>query len=456
MALETGNVESVNRIGTTLGFTKEMFESFINSRKDPDWIVQKRKDAWQAYEQIPVPTTNQEIWRRTDIRSLHLGKYNTPDFSKPAEKVDKFDKLSAGIKQAVGTKKDYNAIIITNNGQTIFSEAAPTLPAGVIFEDMETAVHNHRELIEPYLFKGVPVNDSKFAALHSAFWSGGAFLYVPKKTKVELPLGLFTTLSNSGISDFSHLLIVVDELSEVTLIHRLANTDSTTEGFHSGVAELFLKSGAQVRYVDIQDWNYHTWHFSSQRTFIDRDAHLEWIAVGVGAQLAKTDSNTHLRQPGSRVDMLGMIYTCGRQHIDYHTLQDHDAPHASSDLLYNGVLRDKSRTVFRGMIRVHKDAQKTDAYQKNNNLALSGDAHADSIPGLEIQANDVRCTHGSTTGEIDKDQIFYLMSRGISQSEAERLIVEGFYEIVLQRISSEEIQDNLRKVLLNKLALSQK
>ena len=226
-----------------------------------------------------------------------------------------------------------------------------------------------------------------------------------------------------------------------------------TPGLHVGAVELIVGDSARLRFVNIQDWDDATWHFSRERAVVGRDGLLQWTVGGLGSRLAKVNQEVALAGRGARAQVNGVMFTGARQHLAYFTRQDHQAPNTHSDLLYKGGLKDKSRIVWKGMIRVEKDAQKTDAYQKNDNLHLSPEARADSIPGLEIEANDVRCTHGATAGRVDDEMLFYCQSRGIERETAIRLVVEGFFANVYDRITLEPVRETLRQAVAAKLGV---
>ena len=242
---------------------------------------------------------------------------------------------------------------------------------------------------------------------------------VPKGVTLEAPLFSLVGMGRSGRVDMSHTLVVLEEGAEATLVREASGQGAgdSTPGLHVGALEVFLGQGARLRLVNIQNWDEHTWHFSRERAIVGRDASLQWTVGGLGSRLAKVNQEVALAGQGAKAQVNGVMFTTGRQHLAYFTRQDHIAPHTTSDLLYKAGLKDKSRIVWKGMIRVEKDAQRTDAYQKNDNLVLSHSARADSIPGLEIEANDVRCTHGATAGRVDEEMIFYAQARGDSQGD---------------------------------------
>jgi len=269
-----------------------------------------------------------------------------------------------------------------------------------------------------------------------------------------VPLFSLVGMSRHGNVDMNHTLVVLEEDAEATLVQETASGGrDDAPALHAGAVELIVGPNAKLRFVNIQNWDSGTWHFSRERAVVDRGGSLQWTVGGLGSKLAKVNQDVALVGERAKAQVNGVMFTSGRQHLAYFTRQDHDAPHTLSDLLYKGGLKDQSRIVWKGMIRVEKDAQKTDAYQKNDSLVLSHDARSDSIPGLEIEANDVRCTHGATAGKVDEEMIFYLRSRGIRREEAVRLIVEGFFATVYDRITLEPVQETLRRVVAEKLGI---
>jgi Fe-S cluster assembly protein SufD len=312
---------------------------------------------------------------------------------------------------------------------------------GVVFGSLAKLAGEHEKIVRPLLSeRAVPTGADKFSALQAAAWSGGTFLYVPRGVTVEQPLHALSAM-NSGGADFGYTLVVLEEGAEATLLSETAGEDGP--GLHSGSIELYVHAGARLRYVNLQNWGRGTWHFAHQRGLVGRDASLQWTIGALGSRLAQVNQHVHLTGPGANVQVNGVMFTEAKQHLTYNTLQHHRAPSCKSDLLYKGALQDASRVVWRGMIKVDKDAQKTDAYQRDDNLMLSDAARADSIPGLEIEADDVRCTHGATAGRVDDEQLFYAQARGLSRKEAARLIVSGFFQQVFDRITIESVREAL-------------
>ncbi len=318
---------------------------------------------------------------------------------------------------------------------------------GVLFGSLDELVRTHGELIRARLFQAVDPGYDKFAALHAATWSGGTLLYVPRGVTIDEPLHVLSVMS-PGASDLGHTLVVLDEGAEATLLAETASLGAADAGgLHCGAVELVVGPGARLRYVNLQNWAAGVWHFAHHKGLVDRDAALQWTIAALGSRLAKVNQHVALVGAGADAQVNGVMFTEGKQHLSYHTLQHHQAPACRSDLLYKAALQDVSRTVWRGMIRVDQGAQKTDGYQRNDNLMLSDHARCDSIPGLEILADDVRCTHGSTTGRVDDEQIFYARCRGLTRKEAVRMVVAGFFQQVFDRITIASVREALGEAI---------
>jgi Fe-S cluster assembly protein SufD len=429
---------------TQTGFSKEAFESFLAERNEPEWLVAARRAAWQAFEELPLPSRADEEWMRTDIRLFRLDKFHLPlEVAGESVAAGSYDTLlSHGV--ALGGR---TASVDSRNLQ---AELNPKwTKQGVLFGSLDELVRTHSELIGPQLFRAVNLHADKFAALHAAAWSGGTLLYVPKGVVIDEPLHTLAGLT-PGAVDFSHILVVLDEGAEATLLTETAGgamADHTESGLHCGAIELIVGRGAKLRYVNLQNWGTGVWHFAHQKAIVEAGGKLQWTIGALGARLAKVNQHVALAGEGANAQVNGVMFTEGKQHLSYHTLQHHQAPSCKSDLLYKGALQDQSRVVWRGMIKVDHGAQKTDGYQRNDNLMLSDHARADSIPGLEIQADDVRCTHGATTGRVDDEMIFYAQCRGLTRKEATRMVVAGFFQQVFDRITIESVREALGEAI---------
>lgn len=345
-----------------------------------------------------------------------------------------------------------------HGGQIIFSPKGTDLyldpeieKQGVIFTDFETAATKYPELMEKVLGQIVDVESDKFSAAAGALSGVGTLLYVPQGVEIEAPFHSVLWGPGGGKAYFSHLLVWIEDNAKATYVHEWASPNDDEQSIHSGIVEIHVGAGAKLQFVELQSWGTNMWNFNRERARVERDGELDWIFGAVGSHLTKNFSEIDLIGQGATGKMSGFYFTDGNQHLDHDTQQNHNAPDTTSDLLFKGALLGESRSVWQGMIYVAPDAQKTDGYQSNPNLILSKNARADSIPGLEILADDVRCTHGSTIGKISEEELFYLASRGIPRDRAERLIVEGFFDPIMQRIPFEKVRQRLQKAVVDKL-----
>jgi len=438
--------------GATKGFSREAVEELSHRRNEPDWLREKRVAAWEQYETIPMPKRTDEEWRRTDLRMLPIDE--VAPFGETAERVSSRAELRSDVGSQLEAAGELSGVVVQRDSSTVYYEVDPALAAqGVVFADFDTAIREHPELLQKFLMTddAVPASDNKFAALHGAFWTTGVLLYVPKNVAIELPFRVFSTLETAGIGTFNHILIVAEEFAEVTLVDFYQSETLAQESIADNVVELHAAEGAQVRYIQVQDWGRNVWNFTTQKGAIHRDAAIRTLNVALGSRLTKGLIASNLVGAGSSAEMLGLYFTDGTQHFDHQTRQNHISPYATSDLLFKGAIKDRSRSVYSGVIKVWPGAHRTDAYQANRNLILDSTARADSIPNLEIGANDVRCTHGATVAQIEEEYVFYLMSRGITRTEAEKLIVDGFFDEVIERVPVESVQQTVRAAIDRKI-----
>ena len=447
-------------------FSKEFLQKI--SETEPKWMREKRLEAYALYESLPMPhTTEDDVWRRTVdmrtqdywrrsrrlLRGFALEKYSpnvTTNGKIPTADTNYNNEETAGVLAQVDGQLQH------------ISDAETLQKKGVYFAHLPTALQERPELLRTYFMsKAVTLETTlksgnialynKFDALHGAFWQGGYLLHVPKGVRVEIPLRIYIKMSEAERADLSHTLIIAEEGSEVAILEDNSSTNPEASGLHSGAVEIFVGQNANVTYVQVQRWNRHVWNLASHRAIIARDAQLCWVTATFGSRLSKINQATVLDGTGSSAQMLGLAFTDARQYFDVSTAQEHTSPHTISDLLYRTVLKDRAQTAWGGNIYVYPSANHTDAYQKNDNLLLSERAHADTLPGLEIEAHEVRCTHGATAGKIDTEQVFYLMSRGLSYAQAEKLIVDGFFQPVMERIPLESVRDELSTSITHKL-----
>jgi Fe-S cluster assembly protein SufD len=425
----------MTQTATPTSFTQESFDAFLAARDEPDWLLNLRRSAFEHFINRPLPNSREEEWMRTDIRLFRLEQHGLPQTPDPSWTLPDAT-LDRGVDLAGQTASLDSHSIVSKLDDDLASQ-------GVLFGSLDSLVREHGDLLRPHFERRAvdPMHD-KFSALSAACWTGGTLLYVPRGVVIDRPLHSLSAMSHAGV-DLNRTLVVLEEDAEATLMSETASTACIDGGFHCGTVELLLAPSARLRYVNLQNWSSHVWHFAHQNAVVDRDAQLQWTIGALGSRLAKVNQQVTLVGPGADAQVNGAMFTEGRQHLSYHTRQAHEAPSCRSDLLYKGALQDHSHSVWRGMIRVEPGAQKTNAYQRDDNIMLSDHARADSIPGLEIEADDVICTHGATAGRVDDEMIFYAQSRGFTHKEAVRMIVAGFFQRVFDRITIESVRDAL-------------
>ncbi len=382
-----------------------------------------RTDALERYNALPVPDTTQEHWRFTDLRGFDPDAFGHDRGQAPDVAVPSMLELDVAAEA-----------VVTETGIEIVRA-----PEGVRFEPLRD---DHERLGSL-----VGWQDDKFAAHNAAAWQHGLLVEVPAGVELERPLFVRVTNAVEQGSLFWRLLVVAGEGSRFSLVEEYASTSPELSGYFNGVAELFVEQAAKLEYVSLQNLSQETWHFASHHARVERDAELDWVSGGFGSKRGKVRIQNDLAGPGATSRVTGAYFADAEQHLDYDTFQEHIAPNTESDFAFKGALRDHATAVWRGMIRVEEDAQKTNAYQECRNLMLSPTTHAVPIPGLEILANDVRCTHGATVGRVDREQLFYLMARGLPRPEAERLVVRGFFQDVLDRIELEPVREAVTSAL---------
>ncbi|MEZ0396850.1 MAG: Fe-S cluster assembly protein SufD [Anaerolineales bacterium] len=406
-----------------------------------------RRRAWEVYKSLPLPTVNEEAWRRTDLRTLPAAAFRLP----APEAYRDLTPVPDELLKPLTADQHGGQIVLLPGGARL--DLDPALARqGVIFTDLRTAEREHPDLVARLAGQIVRPEEGKFAALAAAFSQNGILLYVPKGVTVEQPLHSVLWGPGEGLAHISHLLVWVDDGASVTYVHETASPDEMNASMHAGSLEVRVGSGAALKFVELQSWGRHVWNFTHARVQVERDGNLDWIYGAVGSKLTKTFAELELTGQGASGRMSGFYFADGSQHLDLDTQQDHLAPHTTSDFLYKGALKGSSRAVWQGMIYVAPGAQKTDGYQANRNLLLSPAARADSIPGLEILADDVRCTHGATVSKLEAEPLFYLKSRGIPQTEAEQLLVEGFFDPIMQRIPFEGVRERFQQVIFEKMS----
>ncbi|MGH2954761.1 MAG: Fe-S cluster assembly protein SufD [Solirubrobacterales bacterium] len=381
----------------------------LSTANEPDWLLERRDRAKQLGGELELPGPKEKGWEFTDLSQLELDGY--PEGIAAVDGLARSDGEGAPLVLPL-------------------AEAASAVP----------------ELVRERLGAVVPATDA-FSARNEARWRDGVLVWVPAGARLEEPLRLTITAPADEEVNW-RALVVIDEGAEAEVWERYA---SEGEGLFNAVVELVVGDGANLRYVCEQDLSDESWVFATQRAEVGRDASLEWVALGFGSARGKARMETKLAGRGASAKVTGAYAGTGRQHLDYDTTQEHAAEDTTSDLAFRGVLADRATSVWRGMIRVDPGAQRTDAFQENRNLLLSVDAHADAIPGLEIEADDVRCTHAAAVAQVDPEQLYYLRSHGLGEPEAKRLVIDGFLQELVLRASEGPIREALADSLERRL-----
>lgn len=440
------------------GFDHAAFEAFIAQRQEPSWILQGRRDAFALFQRMAHEPLDPEEYKRIDLRTFRPDSYRIGGLPAPAGGRSSSTESARGqLTTLMQGRGEFGGSVVHQDGQCASVALSEGLAAqGVLFGDLATLLPQHRDLLGPYfLSRAVQPETDRFSAWHAAFWTGGTVLYVPRNVEIQTPLYSLIRLVQPHTADLSHTLVILESGASATLLEETASADPEAPGLHVGAVELIVGQGARLRYVQLQNWNGAVRHFAHQSGRVARDAMLQWTVGALGARLAHIHQDVHLDGPGANAEVNGVTFATDRQVLSYYTQQTHHQPQTRSDLLYKDVCRDRSRVVWRGMIKVDPDAQKTDGYQRNDALMLSRDARADLIPGLEIEADDVRCTHGATAGRVDEEQLFYAMCRGLSRYEAMHMIVEGFFAQVYDRIPVELVRETLSQAVERKLGIGE-
>jgi len=404
-----------------------------------------RAAARKVFNALPMPGRTDESWRFANYKALDLTPFSqgTAPF---AGDRDRLLKRSGGLAQTAGKMVFANDELLARE---LFNDTLAQ--KGVIWKPLETAATEHPELFQKhFMAHGAPLGSAKFAAMHAARVKTGTFLYVPRGVEIDLPIEVFHWLAGEGNTVFPHTLLIAEEASKVTLVDYFLGAEPDVAGLAIGFNDLYVGAGAQLNYVCVQNWSRQTLAFQVNNTVVGRDASARSLNVNLGGRYARTESASRLVGEGARSDMLAVTVADGEQEFDQRTFQDHLAPGAYSDLLYKNALDDASRTIFAGMIKVEPGAHRTDAYQKVRNLLLSDEAEANSMPGLEILADDVRCSHGATSGQIEAEELFYLLARGIPKRAAQRLIVHGFLQEAIERIDNAPLAARLGELVAAK------
>ncbi len=427
-----------------LTFSREMVQ---NSEDLAPVLRNYRSKAWEAYQELPFPTIKDEAWRRTSLAGLDFSSIELPNgqFSD-----QEFNDVSQGvITKALISNGSY---ALLNSSGVEVNHSSNLEKDGVIFSSLEDAAAENPQLVEKILGKVVSPNEGKFAAAAGAFGRHGIFIYVPKGVEVKELLWGISTAPGKGTAHFFQTVIYLEEGASLEYLQEtLSEKEQTKPSLASENLEIFVGKNANLKITEIQNYGPNIWSFGHKKALVERDGKIEWAIGALGSAVCKHFVSLDLIGKGADGRISGLFFADRDQHLSYNTLQRHLAPRTTSDLLFKGALNGKSRSVWRGMIYVAPGAQYIDGYQANRNLVLDPASRSDSIPGLEILNNDVRCTHGSTVGKIDQEQLFYLLSRGIPKKEAEQLVIQGFFNDIISRFSIPEIGERIWSKIKNRL-----
>ena len=401
----------------------------------PAWWYARQAKAREVFDATAWPRERDEKWRYSLVEKINFSTFNyaTPE-------------LSGMTAAPLLPRTESAGLLVFDNSHPVSVEIDADLKAqGVYFAPIRHVLQERPELLERYLMTDLVTPEyGKFAAFHGALVDGGGVLVIPKNIEIAKPFEVHHIFSGGNAAIFPHFLIVAEPNSKASFVNSYASPTPDAAGLVVGAMELFVKQGAKVNFITVNEWGSGVHHFEIQRHLAERDAEVKNLVLTLGSGFTRMNVEAKLGGPNASSEMLGLWVGGGRQKFDHRTLQEHAAPHCHSDVLYKGVLLDRARSIYAGLIHVYPDAQKTDAYQTNRNMVLSDKSRADTIPMLEINANDVKCSHGATVGQVEFEHLFYLMSRGVPKLEAEKLIVFGFFEEVLNRMPVPVVADTLR------------
>ena len=413
----------------------------------PDWLTTLRQEGLVAAKQLPMPKLGDELWRYSETRSLSLEGYT--QVAEPSEST------AAALIARSQLIQDTAGLAVFVDGHCVLKPAlSPALAAkGVVFETLEDAIKHHPALLQKFLLRHkAELGSERFLSLHRAWLKAGNVLYVPKGVKVEQPLLAVHWTATEGAAVFPHTLVIAEDSSEVTMADFFLGAERNLKALNISAADVHAGANASVNRLSVQDWGLATQSFQIDNTVGARDARITSVNASLGSRRARLENVVRIEGKGADVRLYGISVSDGDQEFDQRTLQVHAAGSATSNLLFKNALLGKSRTIFSGLIKVAPDAQQTDAYQTNRNLLLSPEAEANSLPGLEILANDVKCSHGATTGQIDPAELFYLRARGIPLETAQELLAFGFLEEIIGKVSHPGLAEVLRLRFQGKFA----
>ncbi len=422
-------------------YTRADVEALSAANNEPAWLAQLRLSSWEVYETLPMPSLNDEAWRRTDYSHIKWDQASSKVTPNGANMdVVPSENLEPLVSEAAG------ALMVFVDGKLVHQDVPDALTGkGVIFKDLVTAAKEDEDLVKANLMtKAVPPTDGKFAALNGALWDFGWFVYVPRSVAAEVPMHVVVYNTHDG-GQMARSLVVTEENAQATVVVDYRSAPGASHSAYIGATELLVGDAANLRYVALQDWNRQTYEFSHQRARVGAQGNLDWIIGVLGTQLTKSFIELELDGKGANGRVSGFFFADKDQLFDLDTQQNHNAPLTNSDLLFKGAGKDFARTVWQGMIKSLPQMQKIDGFQASRNLLLDDTVRMDGIPGLEIEADDVACSHAATFGSLEEEPIHYLMSRGIPRNQAELMLIEGFFDELLQRVPFERVVERLEQ-----------
>ena len=415
----------------------------------PSWLEEKRKDALEAYEREPVPTWRRSGFWTTTLRKLDLDALE-PRHHEPAAELPELVREDIGDAPLAG-------LVVQRGASTIHSELDPALAEqGVIVTSLEQAAEEQPDLVQEWYMRRLSHDEGKFPAASAALWTGGAFIHVPKDVQVEHPIQVVYLIDEPGTAQYAHTLAVVGENAECMIREYCLGAPIDGQALHAGAFELYARPGSKVKVAHFQDWGPgEVYDISTKRVEIARDAHVSWIPIHLGGRLTKQQLDIITAEQGSDMRHTGLYFTEGEEHLDLFTSDKHEAGHTTGDTVWKGALTGDSRASYEGLIHIVPNAQETHTYLQTHQMLLSQKAKGDAIPSLIVETDNVSASHGGTVGELDEDQIFYMMARGIPRSEAVRVLVEGYFEEVVQRLDDDALETLVRRRIAEKLAAAE-
>jgi len=442
-------MEHTTLISTDLSIPAQQVLHFSEERVEPGWLRTRRVEALALFEKTAWPTGKEETWRHSNVRTF-LKALQIPQQARMPQQARSIRQFSPAIQNAVLPEEERSALLILSGNHFTFVDIPGRISENAfLLTDLASALD--RPEVKEHLFRTEPLAGlSRFEWLHRAFWNTGIFLYVSDGTAIEKPIQILFENRSDGEVLFPHLLFVLGKGSQAKIILEWVSPDGKTGPLNLGEIEVFLGTDSELELANLNRWNHQSAVYQTQVVSLSRNSRLRWLTAFLGGGNLMINQEIRLLEEHSQAEMQGLYYISGNEHVHMNTYQNHVANRTRSNLLYKGILQDTASAVYRGLIKVHRSAQQTDAYQANRNLMLSSQAHVNSMPILEIEANDVRCTHGATMGKIDEDQVFYLQSRGLSRHEAEKLIVDGFVEELIQALPAEAVRERVRMELERK------